>query len=133
MRDTDDELEAIRRRKRDRLVEAGNAPDVPTKPIQVEGADHLAELVGGGDLVLVDYYADWCGPCKMLEPTVARLAADSPALVATVDIDANQALAQRQGIRGVPTLQLYAGGELVEQVVGVEDEATLRSLVDRHA
>lgn len=129
----DDELDAIRQRKRDRLMEAENAPDVPTEPVHVEGADHLAELVGGGGVVLVDYYADWCGPCEMLEPTVERLAADSPALVAKVDIDANQALAQQQGIRGVPTLQLYAGGELVERVVGVEDEATLRSLVDQHA
>jgi thioredoxin 1 len=69
----------------------------------------------------------------MLEPTVASLAADSPAVVAKVDIDENQALAQRRGIRGVPTLELYADGTQVEQVVGVKDEAALRSLVDQHA
>ncbi|WP_254534494.1 thioredoxin family protein [Halomarina litorea] len=133
MTEADDELDAIREEKRKRLVEAQSVASSPAEPIHVDGADHLAELVGQHDVVLVDYYADWCGPCKMLEPTVESLAADSAAAVLKVDIDANQALAQQQGVRGVPTLQLYAGGELVERLVGVQDEGTLRSLVDQHA
>ena len=134
---TDDEREAIRAKKRDELVERANAADEaadrPTDPVHVHGADEFEDVLGRYPLVLVDYHAEWCGPCKMLEPTVQTLAADSPAVVAKVDIDENQALAQRQGIRGVPTLQLYADGEQVEQVVGVQDESSLRSLVERHA
>jgi thioredoxin 1 len=138
---TDDEREAIRERKRQELLDGagGNdgetaaAGDRPTDPLHVSGQAGLQEVLEEHPLVLVDYHAEWCGPCKMLEPTVESLAADSPAVVAKVDIDENQALAQQQGIRGVPTLQLYANGQQVEQVVGVEDESTLRSLVERHA
>ena len=134
---TDDEREAIRARKRDELIEDASADEEssgrPTEPLHVDGQAGLDEVLERYPLVLVDYHAEWCGPCKMLEPTVKTLAADSPAVVAKVDIDENQALAQQQGIRGVPTLQLYADGERVEQVVGVQDESSLRSLVDQHA
>ncbi|WP_254544059.1 thioredoxin [Halomarina pelagica] len=132
MSESDDELDAIRERKREELVRgaSGGAPD---EPIHVDGREEFDAAVSSHDVVLVDFYADWCGPCKMLEPTVETLAADSPATVVKVDIDANQALAQAHGIRGVPTLQLYAGGEQVRQFVGVQDEATLRSAIEQHA
>jgi thioredoxin 1 len=130
---TDDEREAIRERKRQELRDRASGAERPTEPVHVDGGDELRELLDDHPLVLVDYHAEWCGPCKMLEPTVASLAADSPAVVAKVDIDDNQALARQQGVRGVPTLELYADGAQVEQVVGVKDEATLRSLVEQYA
>ncbi|MFC6835856.1 thioredoxin [Halomarina ordinaria] len=133
MSESDDELDAIRQQKRDDLVEQGSGSDAPTEPVYLNGEAEFEEFVGSHDVVLVDFYADWCGPCKMLEPTVETLAADSPAAVAKVDIDANQPLAQSFGIRGVPTLHVYAGGQRVEQFVGVQDEATLRSAIEQHA
>ena len=105
----------------------------PSEPIHVTSQSHLDELVADHDVVLVDFYADWCGPCKMLEPTVETLARETPATVAKVDVDANQALAAQFGVRGVPTLVLFAGGEQVEQVSGVRGEAELRSLIERYA
>jgi thioredoxin 1 len=99
----------------------------------VTGADHLAELVHEHDVLLVDFYADWCGPCKMLEPTVETIAAETAAAVAKVDIDAHQDIAAQYQVQGVPTLYLFAGGEPVERVVGVQDEGTLRGLVQQHA
>ncbi|MFC7154882.1 thioredoxin [Halomarina halobia] len=133
MSESDEELDAIRDRKREELAKRAGGGDAPDEPIHVNGAEEFDEVVAGHDVVLVDFYADWCGPCKMLEPTIETLAADSPATVAKVDIDANQAIAQSHGIRGVPTLQLYAGGRQVEQFVGVQDEATLRSAIEQHA
>ena len=133
---TDDERDAIRARKRTELQKRADAADTdsrPTEPIHVDGEADLDEVLAEYPLVLVDYHAEWCGPCKMLEPTVKTLAADSSAVVAKVDIDENQPLAQRQGIRGVPTLQLYANGQQVEEVVGVRDEESLRSLIEQHA
>lgn len=130
---SDDERDAIRDRKRDELVERATTADRPTEPVHVHGESEFRDVLSEYPLVLVDYHAEWCGPCKMLEPTVKTLAADSPAVVAKVDIDDNQPLAQQQGIRGVPTLQLYANGQQVEQVVGVRDESALRSLIEQHA
>ena len=101
----------------------------PTGPVAVDGASELDDLVASHDVVLVDFYADWCGPCKMLEPVVERLAEETGATVAKVDVDANQQLASAYGVRGVPTLVLFADGTQVEEVVGVQPEDQLRSLV----
>jgi len=63
------------------------------EPVHVEGQSQLDELVDTGGVVLADFYADWCGPCQMLEPVVEKLAAETDATVAKVDVDANQRLA----------------------------------------
>lgn len=132
-----DEIDEIRRRRRERLMNEGTEAErtTPTanEPVHVESPAHLTELTNSNDVVLVDFYADWCGPCKMLEPVIESVAADTRATVAKVNIDQHQALAQRHGVRGVPTLLLYAGGETVERLVGVQDETTLMNLVERFA
>ena len=99
-------------------------------PIHVEDEAHLDDLAAGDAIVLVDYYADWCGPCKMLEPTVEEIAAETDAVVAKVDIDELQELAQDRGIRSVPTLEFYANGEQAERLVGVQDKADLIAVID---
>ena len=137
-----DEREQIRERKRreleERLSGEGGATAVeasvaPAEPVHVEGADHLDELASRYGVVLVDYYADWCGPCQMLEPIVATVARDTEAAVAKVDIDRHQGLAAQAGVRGVPTLVVYANGEPVQRLVGMQDEGTLRDLVQQYA
>ena len=105
-------------------------PVTTDEPMPVSSTEQLNGLVEGHDVVLVDFYADWCGPCQMLEPTVERLAEESAATVAKVDVDANQQLASAYGVRGVPTLVLFAGGKQVEEIVGVKPEDQLRSLVE---
>ncbi|QLH78556.1 thioredoxin [Halosimplex rubrum] len=102
-------------------------------PVTVDGESDLDELVASGGVVLADFYADWCGPCKALEPVVERLAETTAATVAKVDVDANQQLASTYGVRGVPTLVLFAGGEQVEQVVGAQPEPQLRELIGEYA
>jgi len=101
-----------------------------SEPVHVEDDDHLNELVSDHAVVLVDYYADWCGPCKMLEPTVEEIAAETDAVVLKVDIDELQELAQERGIRSVPTLEFYANGEQAERLIGVQDKADLVEIVD---
>ncbi|MEF8840417.1 MAG: thioredoxin [Haloarculaceae archaeon] len=103
------------------------------EPIHVEGRDHLQGLVEGNDVVLVDFHADWCGPCKMLEPTVEAIAAGTDAAVAKVDIDDHQEIAQEFQVQGVPTLYLFAGGEASQRWVGVQDKATLVSAIEAAA
>ncbi|MFB6096065.1 MAG: thioredoxin [Haloferacaceae archaeon] len=105
----------------------------PTEPIHVESAEHLEELLGEHDVVLIDFWAEWCGPCKMLEPTVDEIAAETEATVLKVDIDELQDLARSNGIRSVPTLQFYKDGEQVQQVIGVQDKADLVEIVEQLA
>ncbi|SFS10212.1 thioredoxin [Halomicrobium zhouii] len=102
------------------------------EPVHVDGQTQLDELVDTGEVVLADFYADWCGPCQMLEPVVEKLAAETDATVAKVDVDANQRLASAYGVRGVPTLVLFADGEQVEEIVGLQGEDQLRALIENY-
>jgi thioredoxin 1 len=101
----------------------------PSEPIHVKSQDHLDELVAEHDVVLVDFYADWCGPCKMLEPTVAEIADETDAAVLKVDIDQLQDLARDAGVRSVPTLQFYADGEPAKRLIGVQDKDDLLAVI----
>lgn len=158
MSDADEDLDDIRERKREELIERAAGQDSdgrgsetdgedasptagqnasataegPSEPIYVEGQSHLEELIATHDVLLVDFYADWCGPCKMLEPTVAEIAADTTAAVAKVDVDAHGNIAADYRVQGVPTLYLFANGESVERLVGVQDPGTLGRLVDQY-
>ena len=133
-----DEIEAIRERKRQELLggrgaagdDTGERPGAPEDPVHVRNREHFEELTGRYDVVLADFYAVWCGPCKMLEPIVAEIARETDAAVIKVDTDAHQDLAMDAGIRGVPTLFLYVDGEPVERLVGLQDAARLRDLVE---
>jgi thioredoxin 1 len=129
-KDDDDELEAIREQKREELLEGdGGDAAAPDEPIHIDGADHLEEVLAEHEVVLADFYADWCGPCKMLAPTVEEIAAEEDAAVVKIDIDANQALAQRFGVRGVPTVHLFRDGDPAGEWVGVKDKATYVSAI----
>jgi thioredoxin 1 len=130
----DEDIEDIRRQKIAELrnrhqPDDGGAPATPAEPIPIDGPTALEETVSEHQVVLVDFYADWCGPCQMLEPVVETIAAETDATVGKVDIDANQDLAQEYGVRGVPTLVLFANGEPVERLVGMQDDAQLRAVV----
>jgi thioredoxin 1 len=141
-----DDIEAIRERKLERLrsrQEQGNAgktdetataePPVPDTPIHVESQEHFQTIVGDHRVVLVDFYADWCGPCQMLEPVLGELAADLDRVaIAKVDTDAQGQLAADHGVRSLPTLLLFVEGEPVEQLVGAQDAQQLRTLIDRY-
>ncbi|MFO7833613.1 MAG: thioredoxin [Halohasta sp.] len=104
-----------------------------SEPIHVEDESHFEELVDAHGLVLVDYYADWCGPCKMLEPTVEEIADETDAAVLKVDIDELQAFASSKGIRSVPTLEFYHDGESVDRVIGVQEKDDLIDALDEAA
>ena len=84
--------------------------------------------------VLVDFWAEWCGPCRMLMPVLSRLAEEYGGrfVLAKVNTDSEQGLAMRYGIRGIPALKLFRNGEVVEELVGVQPESTIRAMIDRY-
>ena len=133
-----DERERIREQKRKELIEehsdetaGGEEAGTPTEPVEVESQAHFEELTSEHDLVLVDCYADWCGPCQMMEPTIESLAAETDALVTKVDVDGHQGLAQQLGAQSIPTLLVFSDGEPVERVVGAQDRSTLEGLLEQ--
>lgn len=100
------------------------------EPVHVDGPEAFESAINTHDVVLVDFYADWCGPCKMLAPTLEEIAEETTATIVKVDVDANQQLAAEHGVRSIPTLKLYAGGELVEEMVGVQEKERLVELIE---
>jgi len=131
----DETIEDIRERKRrERLATDGETggTDSPDEPVAVEGSGEFQQVVTDHDVVLVDFHAEWCGPCKMLAPIVEDIAAETAATVAKVDIDRNQGLAAEYGVRGVPTLLLFVDGEQVERLVGMQEKGRLEQLIESH-
>lgn len=126
MSDAED-IDEIRKRKREKLAARADTPD---EPIEVEGKEHLEGLLEKHPIALADFYADWCGPCKMLAPTVAEIAEETDAVVLKIDIDAHQNLAREYQVQGVPTLYLFDNGDVTERMVGVQDKATLANKIE---
>ena len=93
----------------------------------------VKELVKSEGLTVVDCFAEWCGPCKMLKPMLDRISTDYPGVnFVAVDIDENADFAAENKIRGVPTLLWYKGGALVDTTVGVSPEKVLREKLAQH-
>lgn len=84
--------------------------------------------------VLVDFWAEWCGPCRMMSPTVDQVATDyvGKVKVGKLDVDSNQQTAYRYGIRGIPTLLLFKGGQIVDQKVGAISKPEFQKMLDKH-
>ena len=107
-------------------------PMLLDRPIKVTEEDFDKTVLGAGAPVLIDFYADWCAPCRMVAPFVDEIASQNVGrlLVGKVDTDKAQKVAARYGIRSIPTLIVFEDGEEVERSIGFEPEK-VRALVER--
>lgn len=93
-------------------------------------ADFRNTVINSSKPALVDFYADWCGPCKIMAPIIDQVASENPdIIVAKVDVDAAQELAAEYNISSIPTFLMFAGGKVVGQAVGAIAKAQLVKLV----
>jgi thioredoxin 1 len=97
-------------------------------------ADFDKDVLNSDVPVLVDFWAEWCGPCRMMGPTVDQVATDysGRVKVGKLDVDSNQQTAARYGIRGIPTLLLFKGGKVVDQKVGAIAKPEFQKMLDAH-
>lgn len=94
----------------------------------------FTKLLESGEPMLVDFFATWCGPCKMLAPVIEEVAADyeGKVHVLKVDTDENQSLAVNYGIMNIPTVVLFQGGNEVDRLVGVLPKESFSQMIDSH-
>jgi len=84
--------------------------------------------------VLVDFWAEWCAPCRMIAPMIDEISADfaTSATVVKINVDDNTSTAQRYGIKGIPTLILFSGGKEVERVVGATSKDSITRMIEKY-
>lgn len=106
---------------------------MPAKPIHVTDAD-FDKVVKEHPYVVVDFWAEWCGPCKAIEPTIADLAVkyDGKVTFAKLNSDENPRKVQEYMVMGIPTILFFRNGSLVDQVVGAMPKPALEARVKKH-
>ena len=93
-----------------------------------------ADVLQASQPVLVDFWAEWCGPCRAMEPSIHALAGDFAGKVSVgkLNVDDNPSITMKYMVRGIPTVMLFKNGEIVDQVVGLVDKGALKQMVERH-
>lgn len=125
-----DELEAIRVRKIKKMIRMAG---LPARPIEISDAT-FNQTVSRGGLVIVDCWAEWCGPCRMLTPVIEQLAGEyaGRATFAKLNVDDNPTTAARFKVMSIPTLLVFKDAKLVETIIGAVPKTQIENTLRRH-
>lgn len=132
----DEKLEQLKRQQLKELVESASSPKMEDgKPTRVDSASFETIVLNSKTPVVVDFFADWCGPCHAVAPHVERLAARYGGRIrfAKLNVDENPELAERFEILSIPTLVFFRGGRVVDRLVGAVPCRTIEQRVEQLA
>ncbi|MDX1578505.1 MAG: thioredoxin [Gemmatimonadota bacterium] len=104
-------------------------------PLEITDANFGDEIESADGLALVDFWAEWCGPCRMVEPIVKELAEEyaETVKIGKLDVDANPETAMRFNVRSIPNILFFKDGEVVDSVLGAQPKAVLEKKIEEHA
>ncbi len=105
-----------------------------SKPIEITDANFQQEVVESGKLAVLDLWAVWCGPCRLLDPIFKELAEEyeGKAVIGKVNVDENPEIPQKYGVLNIPTILFLKGEELVDKIVGAVPKRVVKETIDKH-
>ncbi|MEF8874238.1 MAG: thioredoxin [Candidatus Thermoplasmatota archaeon] len=131
--DNDKEVEEIKKKMVEDIMNKKEEENYPKEPIKVNDND-FQETIDNYPLVLVDFWAEWCGPCKMMEPVLEELAEEyqGEVVIAKMNVDNNQKVPNNFGVSSIPTLVLFKNGERVDRMIGALQKQQLEQKFEEH-
>lgn len=125
----DDEIEKINKRKIEQMMKRAQTPSSDGKPIILQDSNFFSEI-SKRDLVVVDFWAAWCGPCRMIAPVIEQLASEyaSKVTFGKLNVDENPEVSNRFGIQSIPALMVFKNGKQVDGLVGAVPKARIEAV-----
>ncbi len=129
----DEELERLKKEKMEEIMAQEEKQDFPETPIELTD-ENFQETIDKYPLIVVDFWAEWCGPCKRMEPIIEQLAAEysGKAVFGKMNVDQNRRVPKKFGIASIPTMIFFKDGEPVDKQIGLAQTEELEKKLDSY-